>query len=264
MRTLQTVLLGVTALVSVSVVLTAEAEDWVDLTHVLSADAVFWPTADPFRKTTDFEGMTERGYYYSAYSFTTAEHGGTHIDAPVHFAEGRRPVDEIPLDQLIGDAVVIDVTDQVAGDRDYRISMADLMAWEKQHGVIPPAAIVLLRTGFSAYWPDAERYLGTAKRGPAGVAALSFPGLGTEAALWLVAERQIKAVGIDTASIDYGKSQDFATHVALMKANIPAFENVANLDQVPATGAFVVALPVKIRGGSGGPLRIVARLPVEE
>jgi kynurenine formamidase len=240
---------------------TAAADTWVDLTHELSADAVFWPTADPFRMTTDFEGMTERGYYYSAYSFTTAEHGGTHIDAPVHFAEGRSPVNEIPLQQLIGDAVVIDVTEKVASNRDYRVGRDDFSAWEARHGKMPPGNIVLLRTGFSRHWPDAQAYLGTAERGEAGAAALSFPGLGTEAARWLVETRQIKAVGIDTASIDFGKSRDFATHVELMTHNIPVFENVAHLDRLPPTGAFVVALPVKIRGGSGGPLRIVARIP---
>lgn len=234
---------------------------WVDLTHDLSAEAVFWPTAKPFHMTTDFEGFTDRGYYYSAYSFTTAEHGGTHIDAPVHFAEGRRPVNEIPLDQLIGDAVVVDVTGQVAKNRDYLVGVEDFGAWEKRHGPIPAGSIVLVRTGYSGYWPDAGAYLGTALRGKAGEAALSFPGLSPEAARWLAVERGIKAVGIDTASIDRGKSRDFAAHVELMTHNIPAFENVANLDLLPARGAFVVALPVKIRGGSGGPLRIVARLP---
>jgi kynurenine formamidase len=238
----------------------AQDDPWIDLTHDLSPDAVFWPTAEPFKKTTDFEGVTEGGYYYSAYSFSTAEHGGTHIDAPVHFAEGKRHVNEIPLGQLIGDAVVVDVSAQVARNRDHLISVADLQAWETTHGEIPANSIVLLRTGFGNYWPNAEKYLGTRLRGQAGAAALSFPGLGSEAASWLMLKRQIKAVGIDTASIDYGKSKDFSTHVALMTHNIPVFENVANLDQLPATGAYVIALPVKIRGGSGGPLRIIARV----
>jgi kynurenine formamidase len=237
-----------------------EQTNWIDLTHELSADSVYWPTAAPFRMTTDFEGTTDNGYYYSAYSFTTAEHGGTHIDAPVHFAEGANPVDEIPLEQLIGEAVVIDVTQQVSKDRDHQVSVADLEAWEAQHGAIPHRAIVLLKTGFGQYWPNAGQYLGTDLRGEAGVAELSFPGLGTDAATWLMENRQIKAVGIDTASIDHGKSTHFETHVALMRRNVPAFENVANLDRLPATGVWVVALPVKIRGGSGGPLRIVARI----
>lgn len=238
----------------------AQYKQWIDLTHELSADAVFWPTAKPFKMTTDFEGMTERGYYYSAYSFATAEHGGTHIDAPVHFAKGKHHVNEIPLEQLIGAAVVVDVSAQVEKNRDHLISVADLQAWEKKHGKIPRHNIVLLRTGFGSYWPHADKYLGTALRGQEGVAALSFPGLSAEAAGWLSQQREIKAVGIDTASIDYGQSKDFSTHVALMTHNIPAFENVANLDQLPPTGVYVIALPVKIRGGSGGPLRIIARV----
>jgi len=238
----------------------AEPEQWIDLTHELSAQAVFWPTADPFEMKTEFEGTTDAGFYYSAYSFTTAEHGGTHIDAPVHFAEGKRHVNEIPLNQLIGDAVVLDVTAQVKKNRDYLVSVKDFEAWETAHGPIPLYSIVLLRTGFGDHWPNAKEYLGTDLRGEAGVAALSFPGLGSAAARWLVEQRKIKAIGIDTASIDHGKSKSFAAHVALMTNNIPAFENVANLDQLPATGAFVIALPVKIRGGSGGPLRIIARV----
>lgn len=236
---------------------------WVDLTHPLSSESVFWPTARPFQLITDAEGRTEAGYYYSAYSFSGAEHGGTHIDAPIHFAEGRRSVDEIPLSQLMGPAVVIDVSRSAAEDRDHRISVPELTGWEAAHGRIPTDAIVLFRTGYSRYWPDAEAYLGTDLRGEAGVAALHFPGLHPDAAAWLVSQRSVKAVGIDTASIDYGQSKAYESHVTLMEANVPAFENVANLDRLPASGAWVIALPVKIEGGSGGPLRIVARLPEE-
>jgi kynurenine formamidase len=243
--------------------LCASAGEWIDLTHDLSSEAVFWPTAEPFELKTDFAGHTDKGYYYSAYSFTTAEHGGTHIDAPVHFAEGAHSVEEIPLEQLIGDAVVIDVSTAVRQDRDHRIAIADLEAWEIEHGAIPKHSIVLFRTGFGNYWPDAERYLGTAKRGEAGARELSFPGLHPDAAEWLVRERRVKAVGIDTASIDFGKSTHFEAHVALMTHNVPAFENVANLDRLPARGITVVALPTKIRGGSGGPLRIVAQVDAD-
>ena len=257
---LRTLLLLCPALCALAGPLRADESPWIDLTHELSEEAIFWPTANRFRMTTDAEGVTDKGYYYSAYSFTTAEHGGTHIDAPVHFAEGRHHVDEIPLAQLIGDAVVVDVSSEVRKNRDHQVSVADLQAWEADHGEIPRHSIVLLRTGFGAYWPDAEKYLGTALRGQEGVAALSFPGLGVDAARWLMSQRDVKAVGIDTASIDHGKTTDFATHVALMTHNIPAFENVANLDKLPATGAWVIALPAKIRGGSGGPLRIVARV----
>jgi kynurenine formamidase len=234
---------------------------WVDLTHPLSEHSIFWPTAEPFRLTTDAEGMTDAGYYYSAYSFSAAEHGGTHIDAPIHFAEGRMTVDQIPLSRLIGDAVVIDVTDKALDDPDYLISTADIATWEARHGRLPAGAIVLFHTGYSRFWPDALKYLGTAERGQAGAAALHFPGLNRETATWLVQERKVGAVGIDTASIDAGQSKNFAAHVALMSANVPAFENLSGLDQLPPTGAFVVALPIKIEGGSGGPLRIVARMP---
>lgn len=239
----------------------AAAPAWVDLTHPLSSESVFWPTARPFELTTDAEGHTEAGYYYSAYSFSSAEHGGTHIDAPVHFAEGRRSVDEIPLSQLMGPAVVVDVRRSAQANRDHLIAVSELADWESTHGRIPDDSIVLFRTGFSRFWPDAEAYLGTAMKGEAGVAALHFPGLHPDAAAWLVAERSVKAVGIDTASIDHGQSKGFESHVRLMEANVPAFENVAHLDRLPATGAWVIALPMKIEGGSGGPLRIVARLP---
>ncbi len=234
---------------------------WIDLTYELSEDSVFWPTAAPFSKTADWVGQTDAGFFYSAYSFATAEHGGTHIDAPVHFAQGRRSVDEVPLDQLIGEAVVIDVSAAVSRNRDYRVTVEDFLAWEVQHGAIPNRSIVLIHTGFGRYWPSAAEYLGTALKGEEGVAELSFPGLHPEAAAWLIKARDVKSVGIDTASIDHGKSKLFETHVVLMEENIPAFENVAHLDVLPPRGAYVVALPAKIRGGSGGPLRIVARLP---
>lgn len=249
------------AIALVSGMQAAAEETWVDLTHPLGAESVFWPTARQFELITDAKGMTDAGYYYSAYSFCGAEHGGTHIDAPVHFAQGRRSVDQIPLSQLIGPAVVIDVSVAAGSDRDYQIGVDDITAWEAAHGRIPVDTIVLLRTGYSRFWPDAEAYLGTALRGEAGVAALHFPGLHPETAAWLVTERSVKAVGIDTASIDTGQSKTFGSHVALMTSNVPAFENVAHLERLPATGARIIALPVKIEGGSGGPLRIVAELP---
>lgn len=231
---------------------------WIDLSHDFSSETVYWPTATPFAMDTVFAGPTEKGYYYSAYSFCAAEHGGTHIDAPIHFAEGRQTVDEIPLSRLIAPAVKVDVSSKVVANHDYQITVDDLEAWEAQHGRIAEGSIVLLETGFEEHWPDRVKYLGTEKRGLEGVAELHFPGLGAEAAVWLAENRKIAAIGIDTASIDFGQSQTFDTHVALMTRNIPAFENVANLSELPATGVHVIALPMKIRGGSGGPLRIVA------
>ncbi len=232
----------------------------VDLTHAFDANSVYWPTAQGFKLETDFEGMTDKGYYYSAYRYSAAEHGGTHLDSPVHFAKGRHTVDEIPLQQLMGAAVVIDVTRQCASNPDYLVSVADIEDWEKRNGKIGPGTIVLLRTGYGKYYPDRKKYLGTEERGEAAVAKLHFPGLDPAAARWLTQNRSIKAIGLDTASIDYGQSILFESHRTLFDKNIPAFENVANLDQLPVKGFSVIALPMKIKGGSGGPLRIVALL----
>lgn len=233
----------------------------VDLTHPYDGQTIFWPTADPFVLHVVADGITEGGYYYAANTFTTAEHGGTHVDAPRHFAAGQWTVDEIPVEQFVGPAVVVDVTAMAAADRDYQVGVDDLEAWEAVHGAMPPGAIVLLRTGFADRWPDASQYLGTAARGEAAVADLHFPGLDPDAARWLVSERDIDAVGIDTASIDTGQSSTFESHRVLFAANVPAFENLAALDRLPQSGAVVVALPMKISGGSGAPLRAVALLP---
>ena len=234
---------------------------WVDLTHTLGEDSVFWPTADPFRHDTVSEGTTPGGYYYSAYNIFTSEHGGTHLDAPIHFAEGRRTADQVPLESLIGPGAVIDVSEAALADRDYRFTVEDVTRWEARHGRLPTGAIVLFHTGYDRFWPDAERYMGTARRGEAAIANLHFPGLSAELARFLVEQRDIRAVGLDTPSLDYGQSADFIVHRILLGDNIPGFENVANLGDLPPVGATIVALPMKIRGGSGGPLRIVAHLP---
>ncbi|HYE35433.1 cyclase family protein [Methylocaldum sp.] len=234
---------------------------WVDLTHSFSAATVYWPTATPFRLEPVFVGTTKKGFHYEAYQFRAAEHGGTHLDAPNHFSANGLAVDRIPLDRLIGPAVVIDVSSKAAENPDYRVSLDDLAVWEEGHGPIPEQAIVLLRTGYDRFWPDPVKYLGTAERGEAAVAKLHFPGLDPEAARWLAQQRRIKAVGLDTASIDYGQSSHFETHRILSQKRIPIFENVARLGELPATGAVVVALPMKIEGGSGAPLRIIAWAP---
>ena len=233
----------------------------VDLSYPFDSTTVYWPTAEAFRLEKDFEGTTDKGFYYSAYRYSSAEHGGTHIDAPVHFAKGRNTVDEIPLAQLMGAAVVVDVTRQCRTNRDYLVTETDFRDWERRNGRIPAGTIVLLRTGFGDFYPDRKKYLGTNARGADAVADLHFPGLHPDAARWLTANRTIKAIGLDTASIDYGQSTLFESHRILFDKNIPAFENVANLDKLPVKGFSVVALPMKIKGGSGGPLRIVGIVP---
>jgi len=234
---------------------------WVDLTHDLAEDSVFWPTAEGFRHVVASYGLTPGGWFYSSYNLELSEHGGTHLDAPIHFADGGTTADKIPLERLIGPAAVIDVSAASAASQDYRFTVEDVLAWERANGRLPDGAIVLFRTGFDKRWPDKAAYLGTAERGPEAVAKLHFPGLSEEVARFLAEQRHVSAVGLDTASLDYGQSKDFIAHRILLGANIPGFENVANLERLPPKGAYVIALPIKIRDGSGGPLRIVARLP---
>ena len=159
---------------------------WIDLTHEFSAETLYWPTAEKFTLKPEFHGQTPKGYFYAANRFRASEHGGTHIDAPIHFAEGHKTLDQLPIEQLIGAAIVVDVSAQAQKNPDYH-----------------------------------------------------------------------------TASIDYGQSSLFESHRILFAKNIPAFENVAALDQLPPTGAYIIALPMKIKGGSGGPLRIVAWVPAK-
>jgi kynurenine formamidase len=232
----------------------------VDLGHTFDARTLYWPTSPTgFELRELHKGTTPGGYFYSAYAFCAPEHGGTHLDAPSHFAASGRSAAEVPLEQLVAPAAVVDVAAKAAADPDYRLSAADVDAWEKVHGRIEPGTIVLLRTGWSARWPDRKRYLGDDTPGDA--SKLHFPAYGKDAAERLVRERRVAALGVDTASLDHGPSADFPVHQVVAAANVPGLENLTALDALPPEGAFVVALPMKIGGGSGGPLRIVALVP---
>ncbi|WP_223033754.1 cyclase family protein [Hanstruepera marina] len=233
----------------------------VDLSYEYSKETVYWVTAKEFELDTVFAGDTDKGFYYSANNFSTAEHGGTHIDAPIHFSKTGQTVEEIPLEHLVGSAIKIDVSKNAKDNPDYLITVEDLTNWENQIGhQIPNGSIVLLQTGFAKYYPNKEKYLGTTERGDHAIALLHFPGLSPDAAQWLVDNRNIKGIGIDTPSIDYGQSQWFKSHVILLSKNIPAFENLTNLNQLPNDGFEIIALPMKIKGGTGAPLRIIALL----
>jgi len=243
-------------------VLNLASQTIIDLSHDYSKETIYWVTAKQFDMDTVFAGQTEGGFYYSANNFSTAEHGGTHLDAPIHFAENGLTVDQIPLESLIGPAIKIDVSEKALANRDYLISINDLKSWESTAGMhIPKGSIVLLETGYSKFYPDHIKYMGTDQRGPEAIKLLHFPGLSEEAATWLTENRSIKAIGIDTPSIDYGQSKLFKAHVVLLSNNIPAFENLTNLDQVPTIDFQVIALPMKIKRGSGAPLRAVAFIP---
>ena len=234
---------------------------WVDLTYAFDSTTLYWPNnPNGFEHHVDFKGQTPLGYFYSSYSVCAPEHGGTHLDAPIHFAEGKHTVDELPLKQLCGNAVVIDVSTQALKNRDFLIGVADIENWEKENGTINDSSIVLFKTGYGQYYPNREKYFGTALRGLEAIPLLHFPGIDPNAAKWLVEKRKVKAVGLDTPSLDYGQSKDFQTHRVLMGANCPGFENVAHLDKLPSKGIYIMALPMKIGAGSGSPLRIVANV----
>jgi kynurenine formamidase len=242
-------------------VVTLPAGELVDLSHTYDSSTIFWPTAEGFTLTKVADGETPAGYYYAANNFSGAEHGGTHIDAPVHFARGHMTVDRIPLETLIAPAVVVDVTEASGGNADYQVTIKDLTDFELLYGTIPDGSIVLFKTGFANRWPNAESYMGTSARGDEAVARLHFPGLHPDAAKWMVSNRGVKAVGIDTASIDFGQSKLYETHRTLYGRDVPALENLASLDRLPPTGTLLIALPMKIGGGSGAPVRVVAVVP---
>ena len=232
----------------------------VDLTHPLNAKTLYWPTSPTTFKLDSLSyGQTPGGWFYSSFAFSAPEHGGTHLDAPIHFGEGHLSVDRVPLDRLIAPAVVIDVTAKTKGDPDYRLTRDDVLAFERATGRIPAGTIVLLRTGWSTRWPDKKSYLGDDT--PNDASKLHFPSFGVEAARLLIQERRVAAIGVDVASIDYGPSQDFMVHRIAAAADVPGIENLANLNLLPATGAILFALPMKIEGGSGGPVRVVALVP---
>jgi kynurenine formamidase len=231
-----------------------------DLTHPFDESTIYWPTEDGFKLIREAAGITEQGYYYAANRFMCAEHGGTHIDAPVHFFEKGKSVDQVSLERMIGPGACVDVAQKCATDRDYEVTVEDFEKWEADNKATLENRIVLVRTGFGRYWPDRAKYLGTAEQGKAAVAKLHFPGLDPAAADWLVTRRRIRMVGIDTASIDHGQTQNYPTHQRLFRDGVPALENVAEMSDLPADNFTVVALPMKIKGGSGAPCRIVAML----
>ena len=236
------------------------AYEVVDLTHAFSERTLYWPSSPGgFELKQLSHGITPGGYFYSSNSLSAPEHGGTHLDAPIHFAEKGLTVDAMPPGQLIAPAMVIDISAKTTADADYRLSAEDVRRWESANGRIPAGAIVFLRTGWAARYGGRKAYFGDDT--PGATDKLHFPSFGAEAARLLVNERRVAAIGVDTASIDYGQSRDFIVHQIAAAANIAGLENVATLDRLPPRGAWAIALPMKIENGSGGPVRIVALVP---
>ncbi len=231
----------------------------VDMSHSFDETTIYWPTDKPFRWEKNRWGPNANGYWYASANYAASEHGGTHLDSPIHFAEGGNTTDQIDLERLVGEALVVDIREKCNTNPDYLLTVKDLKDWEQTNGLIDPGAILVIRTGWSIHWPNKKAYLGTDQ--PGDVANLHFPGIGPDAASFLVTERKLEGVLIDTPSLDYGQSKDFKTHRILNGANIYGIENLANAEQLPIRGAAIIALPMKIKGGTGGPVRVMSILP---
>jgi kynurenine formamidase len=224
----------------------------IDLTHALNAQNPHWPGPgyEPFQYT--IFATLEKDKVLSG-RFTMAEHTGTHLDAPNHFTAGQISVDKIPLEQLIVPAVVMDVRAQSSENPDYQLSADDVGAWEKAHGRIPQNSLVFMYTGWDSRWTDFAKYKNADSSG-----GLHFPGFSPDAARALVEERNVAGLGIDTLSVDYCMSKDFAVHHIGHGKGKYHLENVANLGELPAAGATLIVAPIKIENGTGGPARIFA------
>jgi kynurenine formamidase len=225
----------------------------VDLTYSINDKLVPWPGDEKFFEAKTNATVEKNGYFTR--SFWMLEHYGTHLDAPVHFPPGRATVDQIPAEKLFGPAVILDVRPEAAKDADYRLPASRVEEWEHAHGRIPHGAIVLLRTGWASRWPDAQKYRNQDQQGK-----MHFPGFSLEAAKILI-EREVSGLGCDTLSVDYGASQDFAVHHTALGAGLYHLENLSDLSEVPEAGAYLVVAPIKLEGGSGGPVRVFAILP---
>jgi kynurenine formamidase len=225
----------------------------VDMTYAINGKLPAWPGDDKTFEAQVVATPEKDGYF--ARSFWMLEHYATHMDAPAHFPPGKFTLDQIPVAHFFGAAVVIDVREEVSKDPDYRLSAARIEKWETAHGRIPSGAIVMLRTGWASRWPDQARYRNMDANG-----VMHFPGFSVESAK-LLSARGAVGLGIDTLSIDYGASKDFEVHHVDLPAGLYNLENLANLDQLPEAGAFVIAAPIKLEGGSGGPVRVFALLP---
>lgn len=263
MKTILGALIGALALVAIRPACAFDVQQYrlVDLSHTYDSQTLYWPSRPPMK----FEleqlafGETPRGWFYAANRFCTPEHGGTHLDAPVHFYRSGQTAEQLPLEKLLASGVRIDVRTQAQNDRNYRMTRADVLAFEKHAGPIRPGTIVLMQTGWSRFWPNRKDYFGDAS--PEDASKLEFPSYGVDAARLLVEERKVAMLGVDTASIDYGRSQDFDVHRIAAASDVGGLENLTNLDQLPETGFIVIALPMKIAGGSGGPVRVIALVP---
>ena len=220
----------------------------IDLSYALSDKLVAWP-GDAKAFEAKVNATVEKNGYFTR-SFWMLEHYGTHMDAPAHFPPGKTTLDKIAVEKFFAAAVIVDVRSEAERNPDYQLTVKRIEAWEDKHGKIPAGAIVVLRTGWASRWPDVARYRNQDANG-----TMHFPGFSVEAAKFLL-QRKISGLGCDTLSIDPGNSPDFPVHHTVLGADVFQLENLADLKDLPEAGAFLIAAPIKLEGGSGGPVRV--------
>ena len=240
--------------------------DLVDLTHTLDPDFPVIVLPPEFGQCARFRmeeisAYDHRGPAWKWNTFTCSEHTGTHFDAPVHWISGRDipngSVDEIPAQKFVGPVCVIDCSEGAAGNPDFELTPEIILAWETRHGQIPPDCWVLMRTDWSKR--RGEAYLNMREDGP------HSPGPTPEAITFLVRDRNIRGFGTETVGTDAGQATHYTppypAHYILHGAGKYGLQCLANVDQLPATGAILIAAPLKIRNGTGSPLRVLAMVP---
>ncbi|XP_020903586.2 uncharacterized protein LOC110242002 [Exaiptasia diaphana] len=249
------------AVITVSIVpAKAAPPKWIDLSHpFVENETIYWPGEKPFQLELGYQGMITRNVFLRYFSFGAGEHGGTHIDAPNHFIEDGIPVDKIKINQVVGDGIVVNISSKAEKNPNAELEISDLEDWEKKHGRMPDEPVVFLYSGWGKFYPDKVKYFGTNSTND--FTKFRFPGLHPNAAKWLIKNRKIKLFGLDTPSLDKGQSrEDVPTHKVLLGSGVPGIENVASLHRLPPRGFEVFAAPMKIKGGSGGPCRVFARI----
>ena len=226
----------------------------VDLSHVISPSIPLWP-GDPHVVFKVVATMNKDGYYLR--KFTIGEHSATHMNAPNSFIAGNtQAITSYPPEQRVVPAVVIDVRDKAATNPDYRLTKQDVLNWEAKNGQIAPGSFVILFTGWEDKWNDPKAFINQDASGN-----LHFPGFAGATTRWLLADRQISGVGIDTHGVDPGLDTSYATNTQIAQAHKIAIECMANLDQLPPTGATLVLGPLQLKHGSGSPLSVMAFVP---
>jgi kynurenine formamidase len=225
----------------------------VDLTHTLDENTPYIPVPGitfPFKKT-PIATVAKNGV--AAYRWEIHEHLGTQIDAPTHFFERGRSLDQLPVDSLVVPLVVIDVSARAASDPDTSVTVADIEAWERQHGRIPERAAVMMTAGWDSRINDAKAFVNADAAG-----VMHFPGFSVEAASFLARSRHVAGIGVDTLSLDRGFDVTYATHKVWLATGNWGVELVANLRRVPPVGATVFVGATKVKGATGGPVRLIA------